>query len=157
MPSGLLPPPNAVFLLPHPSSLPASKAPCSPPLSACMEWPPTPTPSDRMNFLLIWILTAPCTPLHITLDYSCVGLPQWLSGKESACNAGDAGWIPWRRAWQPSPVFFPGESHGQRSLEEYGPLGHKESDTTVATEHACIAVLHVNKIFKRKALFIIIS
>ena len=38
--------------------------------------------------------------------------------------------IPWRRAWQPTPVFFPGESHGQRSLAGYSPCGHKESDTT---------------------------
>ena len=29
--------------------------------------------------------------------------------------------IPWRRAWQPTPVFFPGESHGQRSLDGYSP------------------------------------
>ena len=42
--------------------------------------------------------------------------------KESVCNAGDPGLIPelgkisWRRAWQPSSVFLPGESHGQRSL-----------------------------------------
>ena len=37
----------------------------------------------------------------------------------------------WRRqAWQPTPVFFPGKSHGQRSLVGYGPLGWKESDTT---------------------------
>ena len=28
--------------------------------------------------------------------------------------------IPWRRAWQPTPVFLPGESHGQRSLVGYG-------------------------------------
>ena len=35
--------------------------------------------------------------------------------------------IPWRRAWQPSPVFLPGESHGQRSLAGYGPKGRKES------------------------------
>ena len=27
--------------------------------------------------------------------------------------------IPWRRAWQPSPVFLPGESHGEKSLEGY--------------------------------------
>ena len=32
-----------------------------------------------------------------------------------------AGKIPWRRAWQPTPVFLPGESHGQRSLVGYGP------------------------------------
>ena len=46
------------------------------------------------------------------------------------------GKIPWRRAWQPIPVFLPGESHGQRSLVGYGPQGHKESDTAEATYHA---------------------
>ena len=37
------------------------------------------------------------------------------------------GWelIPWRRAWQPTPVFLPGESHGQRSLAGCSPWGHK--------------------------------
>ena len=37
------------------------------------------------------------------------------------------GKIPWRRKWQPTPVFLPGESHGQRSLVGYSPQGHKES------------------------------
>ena len=45
------------------------------------------------------------------------------------------GKIPWRRARQPTPVFLPGESHGQRSLKGYSPWGHKELDTTEATEH----------------------
>ena len=35
-----------------------------------------------------------------------------------------------RRQWQPTPVFLPGESHGQRSVVGYSPWGHKESDTT---------------------------
>ena len=43
--------------------------------------------------------------------------------------------IPWRRAWQPTPVFLPGESNGQRILVGYSPWGREESDTTVATEH----------------------
>ena len=38
--------------------------------------------------------------------------------------------IPWRRKWQPTPVFLPGKSHGRRSLVGYCPWGHKESDTT---------------------------
>ena len=38
--------------------------------------------------------------------------------------------IPWRRKWQPTPVFLPGESHGRRSLVGYSPRGRKESDTT---------------------------
>ena len=40
------------------------------------------------------------------------------------------GKIPWRRKWQPTPVFLPGEFHGQRSLVGYSPWSRKESDTT---------------------------
>ena len=40
------------------------------------------------------------------------------------------GKIPWRRKWQPMPVFLPEESHGQRSLVGYNPHGCKELDTT---------------------------
>ena len=40
------------------------------------------------------------------------------------------GKIPWKRKWQPTPVFLPGESHEQRNLAGYGLLGCKESDTT---------------------------
>ena len=40
------------------------------------------------------------------------------------------GKIPWRTEWQPTPVFLPGEFHGQRSLAGYSPWGCKESDTT---------------------------
>ena len=41
------------------------------------------------------------------------------------------GWEdPWRRKWQPDPVFWPGEFHGQRSVAGYSPWGHRESDTT---------------------------
>ena len=39
------------------------------------------------------------------------------------------GKIPWRRKWQPTPVFLSGESHGQRSLVGYSLWGHKEPDT----------------------------
>ena len=38
--------------------------------------------------------------------------------------------MPWKREWQPTPVFLPGEFHGQRSLARYSPWGHKESDMT---------------------------
>ena len=64
------------------------------------------------------------------------GLPWWLSNKESACQcmrwAFDP-WvrkIPWRRQWQPTPVFLPGKSHGPRSLVGYSPWGRKEPDVT---------------------------
>ena len=46
------------------------------------------------------------------------------------------GKIPWRKAWQPTPVFLPGESHGQRSRAGYSPWSHNESDTPEATKHS---------------------
>ena len=45
------------------------------------------------------------------------------------------GKIPWRRAWQPTPVFFPGESQGQRSLAGYSPWGCKESELQQLNTH----------------------
>ena len=64
------------------------------------------------------------------------GLPRRLSGKESACQCRrygfdhEVGKMPWRRECQPTAVFLPGESRGQRSLAGYSPCGPKESDTT---------------------------
>ena len=43
------------------------------------------------------------------------------------------GKIPWKRAWQPTPVFLSGESHGERNLAGYNPLGRKELDMTEAS------------------------
>ena len=76
--------------------------------------------------------------------YPKVGLPRWLSGKQSTCNAedvGDSGLIPGvGRSPEgghgyPLTVFLSGESHGQRSLVGYSPRGHKESDMTEVTKH----------------------
>ena len=44
--------------------------------------------------------------------------------------------MPWRRIWQPTAVFLPRDSYGQRSLAGYSPQGHKELDMTEATEVA---------------------
>ena len=69
------------------------------------------------------------------------GFPGGHSGKESASQCRRCkrhgfhpcvGMIPWRREWLPTPVFLPGEFHGQRSLVGYSPWGPKESDTTEA-------------------------
>ena len=46
------------------------------------------------------------------------------------------GRFPQKRAWQPTPVFLPGASHGQRSLVGHGPQGCRELDTTEANKHA---------------------
>ena len=62
--------------------------------------------------------------------------PGGTVGKQSICQCRRPGFplwvskIPWRRGWQPTPVFLPGESHGYRSLVGYSPWGYTESDTT---------------------------
>ena len=59
------------------------------------------------------------------------GLPWWLGGKEPSCQCRRLGFdpwikkIPWRRKWQPTPVFLPGKSRGQRSLVGCSPWGRK--------------------------------
>ena len=66
-------------------------------------------------------------------------LLRWLSGKVSTCECrsrkrgGFDPWarkISWSRKWQPTPVFLPGKSQGQRSLEGYSPWDHKDPDVT---------------------------
>ena len=73
--------------------------------------------------------------------YIKMGFPGAPSGKEPTCQCrkhkrhGFDSWvrkIPWRRAWLSTPVFLPGETHGQRILEGYSPWGHKELDMTEA-------------------------
>ena len=49
---------------------------------------------------------------------------------QETCLHPRVGKLPWRRKWQPTAAFLPGESHGQRSLAGYSPRGRKESDTT---------------------------
>ena len=75
------------------------------------------------------------------------GFPVGTSGKEPTCQCRRhkrhrfnpwVGKIPWTKAWQSTPVFLPGESHGWRSLVGYSSCGHKETDTTkqLSTLHA---------------------
>jgi len=70
------------------------------------------------------------------------GLPGGTSGKEldsqcRRCNGQEfnpwIGKIPWRRAWQLTPVFLLGEYHGQKSLVGYSLVGRKELDMTEVT------------------------
>ena len=84
--------------------------------------------------------TPPSPPQRAELSsLSYVGFPGGEDGKESTCQCKRSkrrrfnswvGKISWRRNWQPTPVFLPGEFHGQRSLAGYSPWGCKESDTT---------------------------
>ena len=67
---------------------------------------------------------------------SLVGFPGGSEVKASVSNVGKpgfdpwAGKIPWRRKWQPTPVFLLGEFLGWRSLVGYSPPGRRESDMT---------------------------
>ena len=73
--------------------------------------------------------------------YQFKGFSWWLSGKEPACKcrSGFKSWvkkIPWRRKWQPTPVFLPGKSHGQRRLVGHSPWGRKRvGHNLVAEQH----------------------
>ena len=73
------------------------------------------------------------------------GLLWWLSGKESASQCGRHGFnlgvrkISQRRKWQPSLVFLPGKSHGQKNLVGYSPQGHKRvGNDLVTNNNTCI-------------------
>ena len=91
------------------------------------------------------------------LQYSCLENPHGQRGLEGYSSWGHKesdmteqlstahrSW--WRRKWQPTPVFLPGESHWQRSLAGYCPWGCKESDMTEpVSTHAHIGLELANK------------
>ena len=81
-------------------------------------------------------------PPQLNIPDEKLDFPGGSGGKEPACQCmrhkrcGFDLWvrkIPWRRAWQSTPVFLPGESHGQRSLAGKGPWSRKEPDTSKVT------------------------
>ena len=80
----------------------------------------------------------PCYIIQIP-SYS-LGLLWWLSGKKKSSRQWKrrrfnpwVGKISWRRESQPTPVFLPGKSHGQKSLVGYRPWGHKRVGYNLAT------------------------
>ena len=108
--------PSNHCILCHPLLLLPSTFPCirvfSSELAFHISWPK------------YWSFSFSISPSNI---YS--GFPGDSEGKASARNP-SVRKIPWRRTWQPTPVFLPGESHGWRSLVGYiySPWGHRESD-----------------------------
>ena len=93
----------------------------------------------------------------LLLKIKCVWLSMYTLGasqvaqevKNPPASAGDikrlgfdpwVGKISWRRKWQLTPVFLPGESHGQRSLAGYSSWGRRELDMTEVTERANIYI-----------------
>ena len=112
----------------------------------------------RVSFGIMVFLLVYDPGVGLMSHVAVLGFPSGTSGKEPAANSDHrvaksqtwlsdwtelkrlrfnpwVGKIPWRRAWQPTPAFLPGESHGQRSLAGYSPRGHTKSDLTEAAEH----------------------
>ena len=88
--------------------------------------------NSSANSMMIW---------DLRMLWRKQGLPRWLTGEESACpgrrhrRCRFNPWvrkIPWRSKWQPTPVFLPGKSHGQRSLVGYSPWV-RETQTQLST------------------------
>ena len=100
-----------------------------------------PDTCNSPSFLLLF-----CPSWVTNIRQKCLwSFPSGSAGKEPNCQCRKykrhefyplgifiplVGKIPWKRKWQPTPVFLPGKSHEQRSLAGYSPWGHKESDTT---------------------------
>ena len=100
----------------------------------------------------------PCNQLCYTI---ALGLPRCTVVNNLLANAGeakDAGsipWvrkIPWRRKWQPTPLYLPGNFHGQRSLAGYSPWGHTHAGTlgNELHENELIGQSQVNHLREKK-------
>ena len=104
------------------------------------------------NNTMLWIL------YWFDNNNSDGGFPGGTSGKEPACQCrshrsrGFDGWvgkIPWSRKWQPTPVFLPGESYGQRSLVGYSPKGCKKLDLTEQLSTHRVIVIAIKELFSQ--------
>ena len=93
-----------------------------------------------------------------TLEVHCLSSEPpgkwWLSGKETTCQCRrcmrcrfdhQVGKIPWRRKWQPIPVFLPGKSQGQRSLTGYNWWGCKRVRHDLATKQQTTQILYLSR------------
>ena len=89
---------------------------------------------------------------------TCIGFPGGSEVKNPPANAGDVGSIPllgrfpWRRKWQPTPVFLPGKSQGQRSLVGWSPQGRLRvrHDLVTKPQQSYVYYLFLKKILQAK-------
>ena len=104
-------------------------------------------------------------PIKLPTPRGQRGFPCGTSCKEPTCQYRThkscrfdpwVGKIPWRRAWQPTPVFLPGKFHGQRSLRGYSPWGRKKS-ALLSHKHSHLSAqcsfFHYTLPFPEKTLF----
>ena len=104
------------------------------------------------------------------------GFPAGTSGKEPACQCRRCkrlvfdpciGKIPWRRKWQSTPIFLPGKSHGQRSLESYSPWGrrvkhdwliwvHTEASTVLCLPSLAVSIFHISDFVNTMESFLLL-
>ena len=95
--------------------------------------------SLRTCYWNIQVLTSLVSLVNVKASL-LVDFPSAAVMKKSASQCRRSGffsWVgkmPWRRKRQPTPVFLPGKSHGQKSPESYSPWGCKDSDMTLATK-----------------------
>ena len=92
-------------------------------------FPPLPTTRGQAS-VLIESKRGQCLEPRFAAESETLRFPRWCSDKESTCQGrrhkrhGFDPWvgkIPWRRKWQPTLAFLPGEFHGQGSLVSYSP------------------------------------
>ena len=84
------------------------------------------------------------------LSIITMGFPGGTSGKNSTCQCMRCkshsfypwvGKVPWRRKWQPTPMFLPEKAHEQRSLAGYSAKGYKERDTVRSRRSSNLMIL----------------
>ena len=110
--------------------------------------------------MMKWNLSQGCKDILISANqYDRASLEaQTVNNLPSMWEIGvqSLGWEdPLRREWQPSPVFLPGEFHGQRSLAGYSPWGHKDVDTTEQLTTSVIC--HINKLKNQNHMIILME
>ena len=101
--------------------------------SGCIEQSLNPSTQLTRSYTALTLQShlSPLLQLEFTSSKISSWLPRWLSGRRICLQCRRCGFDPWvrkiplRRAWQPTPVFLPGESHGERSLVGYTLWGHK--------------------------------